>query len=209
MTHMLAGLVHQFGLVTLFVAVMLECMGVPVPAETALVLVSAYASHTHLWDPWTVFGVTASAAVLGDNAGYLVGRFGGWPLVRRYGHFVRLDERRLKIARLLFARHGGPVVAGGRFVVILRTTAAFLAGVNHMAWPRFVLWNLLGGIAWSGIWTAVAFTVGGHMTSGHSVFGVAGAAVAVAVVGASMLRLRRRWSRIADAADAAYPDPLT
>lgn len=208
MTHLLAQLVHQFGLVTLFAAVALEAMGIPVPAETALVLLGTYASHAHLWSPWLVFGVTAVAAVLGDNAGYLLGRYGGWPLLRRYGHVLRLDERRLKTARYLFARHGGPVVAGGRFVVVLRTTAAFLAGVNHMPWPRFLVWNLLGGVAWSGVWTAIAFTVGHQLSGGHGVLGWAAVAVAVAAAVTSAVLLRRRWGRIAEAAEAAYPGAL-
>lgn len=208
MTHLLATLVHQFGLVTLFAAVGLEAMGIPVPAETALVVLAAYASHAHLWSPWLVFGVTATAAVLGDNAGYLFGRYGGWPLVRRYGHLLRLDQRRLKTARYLFARHGGPVVAGGRFLVVLRTTAAFLAGVNHMPWPRFLGWNLLGGLAWSGTWTALAFTAGHHLSDGHGVGGWAALGAAVAAVVAGFVVIRWRWARIAEAAEAAYPGPL-
>lgn len=208
MTHLLATLVHQFGLVALFAAVGLESMGVPVPAETALVVLSTYAAHAHLWSPWLVFGVTATAAVLGDNAGYLIGRFGGWPLLRRYGHLFRLDERRLKTARYLFVRHGGPVVAGGRFVVVLRTTAAFLAGVNHMPWPRFLAWNLLGGLAWSGVWTAIAFTAGHQLSGGTGFLGYAALAVAASAVATGFVLLRRRWGRIADAAEAAYPGPL-
>jgi len=208
MTHLLATLVHQFGLVTLFAAVALEAMGLPVPAETALVLLAAYASHAHLWGPWAVFGVTATAAVLGDNAGYLVGRYGGWPLLRRYGHVIHLDERRLKTARYVFARHGGPVVAGGRFVAVLRTTAAFLAGVNRMPWPRFLAWNLIGGLAWSATWTALAFTAGHQIGAGHSALGWTTLAFASAVAVGSFVWLRRRWARLTVAAEAAYPGPL-
>ncbi len=208
MTHLLVALVHQVGLVALFAAVALEAMGIPVPAETTLLVLVAYASHAHLWGPWQVFAVTAVAAVLGDNAGYLLGRVGGWPLLRRYGHLVRLDERRLKTARYLFARHGGPVVAGGRFVAILRTSAAFLAGVNHMPWPRFLAWNLVGGLAWSGAWTAIAFAVGGRLGAGHDLWTVLSLVLAAAAGVAVTVLLRRRWDRLAAAAAAAYPEPL-
>jgi membrane protein DedA with SNARE-associated domain len=155
-----------------------------------------------------VFGVTASAAVLGDNAGYLVGRYGGWPVLRRYGHVVRLDERRLKTARYVFARHGGPVVAGGRFVAVLRTTAAFLAGVNRMPWRQFLVWNLVGGLAWSATWTALAFMAGRQLGGGLGVMGWSTLGVAAAAVAGTTMWLRRRWSRLALAAEAAYPGPL-
>ena len=73
----------------------------------------------------------AAAAIIGDNIGYWIGDKGGYRLARRYGHRVRLDERKLKIARYPFDRHGVKVVFFGRFVSVLRTYAAFLAGTSN------------------------------------------------------------------------------
>lgn len=68
---------------------------------------------------------------------------------------MRLDERKLKTARYLFERHGAQVVFLGRFVSVLRTYAAFLAGTSRMRWRKFLPANASGGIAWAAIYTLV------------------------------------------------------
>ena len=84
-------------------------------------------------------------AVVGDNIGFGIGWFGGYPLLRRFGKYVRLDEAKLKVGRYIFMRHGAKVVFFGRFVSVLRTYAAFLAGTNRMHWSRFLVANAAGG----------------------------------------------------------------
>jgi membrane protein DedA with SNARE-associated domain len=115
-----------------------ESLGIPLPGETALILAGTYAGHTHRLSPWLIFLVAAAAAIIGDNIGYWIGDKGGYRLARRYGPKVRLDEHKLKIARYLFDRYGDRVVFFGRFVSVLRTYAAFLAGVSRMRWRRFL-----------------------------------------------------------------------
>jgi len=95
-----------------------------------------------------IFLVAAAGAIIGDNIGYWISDKGGYRLARRYGPKVRLDERKLKIARYLFDTHGGKVVFFGRFISVLRTYAAFLAGTSKMRWRRFVVANASGGIIW-------------------------------------------------------------
>ena len=92
------------------------------------------------------------------QCGYWVGREFGFPLVYRYGRYIRLDERRLKVGQYLFLRHGGKIVFFGRFVAVLRAFAAFLAGVNRYNWAAFFLFNAAGGIVW-----ATIFGVGGYL----------------------------------------------
>ena len=81
-----------------------------------------------------------------------VGYFGGYRLLAPYGSKMRLDEAKLKVGKLIFDRHGGKVVFFGRFVSILRTYAAFLAGINHMNYWRFLVFNAAGGLIWSAIY---------------------------------------------------------
>src|SRR5215471_825780 len=135
-------LVASFGYLAVFAMVTLEYLGVPVPGETALILASIYAGHTHKLSPWVIFAVAVSAAVIGDVIGYWIGEKGGYRIIKAHGHRIRLDERRLKIARYLFDRHGTTVVFFGRFITLLRSYAAFLAGVNKMAWRRFMVANV-------------------------------------------------------------------
>jgi membrane protein DedA with SNARE-associated domain len=185
-----------------------ESLGIPLPGETALIIAGTYAGHTHRLSPWLIFAVAAAGAIIGDNIGYWIGDKGGYRLARRYGPKVRLDERRLKIARYLFDSHGGKVVFFGRFVSILRTYAAFLAGTSKMRWRRFVVANASGGILWAGVYTLAAYLAGNALqkVSGTITWALAGAAVAA--IATVLILVRRQTGRLAARTEAAYPGPL-
>ena len=135
--HLLAS--YGYGAVVLFVT--LESTGIPFPGETMLLVAAIAAGTTHQLSIGWVIVAAASGAILGDNLGFWIGREAGFRIVRSSGRFVRLDERKLKLGHYLFLKHGGKVVFFGRFVTVLRTWAAFLAGTNQMLWPRFLLFN--------------------------------------------------------------------
>ena len=121
----------------------MESAGIPMPGETVLVTAAILAGEGTL-HIYGVIGAAAAGAIVGDNCGYWVGREFGFPLVYRYGRYVRLDERRLKLGQYLFLKHGGKIVFFGRFVAVLRAFAAFLAGVNRFNWEEFFLYQRRG-----------------------------------------------------------------
>ena len=200
------ALIATWGLWALLALVMLESVGLPVPGETALVSAALYAGATRQLDIVSVIAV--AAAVIGDNIGYAIGRRFGLPLALRFGPRIGLDEQRLKLGRYLFRQHGATIVFLGRFVALLRTLAAVLAGVNAMPWPRFLLANAAGAIGW-------ATLVGGSgWLFGHELAGMArpvrlallvAAVVAIAV---SILVARKHERRLIARAEAAFPGPL-
>ena len=202
-----AGLVHTYGLWVLFTLIMVESMGIPLPGETALVTAALYAGSTHQISLAAVVLVAMAAAVVGDNIGYFVGRSIGVRLVARYGRYVRLDESRLKVGQYLFLRHGGKIVFFGRFVALLRTYAALLAGVNRMGWSHFLVMNALGGICW-----ALLFG-GGDYLFGVQVKRVSGPvsllllAAALGLIAAGFLFFRRHEKELEQRAEAAFPGP--
>jgi membrane protein DedA with SNARE-associated domain len=163
-THSIDAWLESYGYLVVFVLVMLESIGVPVPGETALVGAALYAGSTHKLEIWAIVAVAAAAAIIGDNIGYSIGRYGGAKLLLRYGDKIHLPEERLKIGIWLFRRHGGKVVFWGRFVSILRTWAAFLAGVNHMEWRRFLFFNAAGGIVWATAYGVVYYVFGATLS---------------------------------------------
>ena len=134
-------LVQSYGYYAVFTLIALESMGIPLPGETALISAALYAGTTHHLNVAVLAVVATCAAIIGDNAGYWIGRTGGYRLAERYGRYVRLDRAKLKVSRYLFARHGWKVVFFGRFVAVLRTFAAFFAGVGQMRWPAFAAAN--------------------------------------------------------------------
>jgi membrane protein DedA with SNARE-associated domain len=204
----ISHLVVSLGYWAVFLLVGAESLGVPLPGETALVLAGIYAGHTHRLSPWAIFAVAAAAAIIGDNIGFWIGAKGGYRLARRYGRRVRLDERKLKIARYLFDRHGAKVVFFGRFVSVLRTYAAFLAGTSRMRWRRFLPANAAGGIVWAAIYTTAAYLAGDALQRVSGIIDWVLAGVAVLAIAAVVVLLRRQATRLGDRAEAAYPGPL-
>ncbi len=201
-------LLQSYGYFAVFAFIALESLGIPLPGETTLIAAAIYAGSTHHLNIGVVFLVAAAAAILGDNAGYWIGRSGGQRLANRYGRFVRLDATKLKIGRYLFARHGGKVVFFGRFVSVLRTYAAFLAGLNTMRWPRFTAFNAAGGLVWSAVFAFGAFGLGAAATGVGQTITLVGLALSVVLTAATIVLARRWMRRLEQRALAAYPDPL-
>jgi membrane protein DedA with SNARE-associated domain len=185
-THTIDGWLSSYGYLVVFLLIMIESIGVPVPGETALVGAALYAGSTHKLEIWWVIAVAIAGAVIGDNIGFSIGRYGGAKLLLRYGHKIRLHEGRLKIGIWLFRRHGGKVVFWGRFVSILRTWAAFLAGANHMEWSRFLVFNAGGGIVWATLYGVVYYVFGDALrklsTTIDVTIGVAGIVILIGFV---------------------------
>jgi len=140
--------IADYGLLFLFAIVCLESAGLWLPGETALIAAAVYASKGHL-SITAVIAVAAVAAIIGDNAGYWLGREGGRRLLYRYAVLRRFAERVLPPAERFFERHGGKAVFLARFFGGLRVTGAWMAGITRMTWWRFLFWNAAGGIVWA------------------------------------------------------------
>jgi membrane protein DedA with SNARE-associated domain len=207
-TATIAQLVQTYGYWAVFLAVGLESLGVPIPGETTLIAAALFAGATHRLSLMYLVIVASVAAIAGDNLGYLLGRGGGYRLLRRYGHRVHVDEAKLKVGRYLFDRHGGGVVFTGRFITVLRTYAAFLAGTNLMSWRRFLLYNAAGGIVWAALVGAGAYLLGAAVHQVSTVVTVAGVVLVVVIVVALVFYLRRHMKRLERKAEQAYPGPL-
>jgi membrane protein DedA with SNARE-associated domain len=201
-------LVDAYGYWAVFLLVGVESLGVPLPGETALIVAGTYAGHTHRLSPWIIFAVASAAAITGDNIGFWIGDKGGYPLIRKFGHRLHLDERKLKIGRYIFDTNGAKVVFFGRFVAILRTYAAFLGGANQMRWRRFLPANAAGGIVWAGIYTFASYLGGNALTRLSGTINLIIGGVAILALVALLLFLRSEIDRIARRAEAAYPGPL-
>ena len=188
MTHLLI----DYGLVLLFLLVGVEAAGVPLPGETALVT-AAVLAHNHWGIEWVIV-VAAGGAIAGDNLGYWIGRIGGRKLVDRFGVTRRYAERVLPPSERFFARHGGKTIFLARFIAILRITAAWLAGLSHMRWWQFFLWNAAGGIVWATSVALLAYYAGKAAGDAVGHYGVYGAIVVVAA-GALVFIALRIWHK--------------
>jgi membrane protein DedA with SNARE-associated domain len=202
------NLIQAYGLWILFAVVALESAGVPLPGETALVTTALYAGSTHQLGIGEVVAVAAVAAILGDNFGYLIGRSIGLKLIVRYGRYIRLNEARLKVGQYLFLQHGGKIVFFGRFIALLRTFAALLAGANRMPWPHFLVMNALGGVAWAMLFGGGAYLLGDKIKLVAGPAGLLLPAIAIALVVAGAIFFRRHEKELEERAAIALPEHL-
>ncbi len=140
-------LLGEYGYGVVFVIIMLEAMGVPLPGESLIIAASVYAATT---GRLSIVGVIVAAIVRRDHGGQF--RLPDRPLGRLSAaaavwQACRADGQAADLGRYLFKTQGGKVVFVGRFIAILRTFVALLAGANRMDWKRFLLWNAVGGVA--------------------------------------------------------------
>src|SRR6476646_5777815 len=136
-------------LLLLFALLLLESFGLPLPGETALIACAVLASQGS-FSIVTVILVAVAAAVIGDNLGYWAARKGGRPLLERHQLTRTYAERYLPAGERFFAR----------YVAVLRVTAAWIAGLSHMHWWRFLAWNAAGGIVWATTVALVSYYLG-------------------------------------------------
>ena len=201
-------LLATYGYLAVFVFVGVESIGVPVPGETMVVTAAIYAGTTGRLSIFWVIVASAAGAIVGDNIGYLIGRTGGYRLLRRYGRYIRLEEDRLRLGQYLFHKHGPKVVFFGRFISVLRIFAAFLAGVNRMHWRLFLIFNAAGGIIWSTLYGVGAYRLGQQLLRLSGRIDLVLAIIGVGVIIAAIVFLRRNEARLQREADAAVPRPV-
>src|SRR3989440_7174004 len=204
----LDSLLATYGYLAVFVFVGVESIGIPVPGETMLVTAAIYAGTTGRLSIFWVIVASAAGAIVGDNIGYLIGRTGGYRLVKRYGRYIRLEEDRLRLGQYLFDKHGSKVVFFGRFISVLRLFAAFLAGVNRMHWRLFLIFNAAGGIIWSTLYGVGAYRLRQPLARPSRGLDLVVAIIGDAVIIAAIVFFRRNEARLQREADAALPRPV-
>lgn len=205
----LPDLVKDYGLIAIFIVILLESAGIPMPGETMLITGAIFAGTGKGSNIFAVVGVAAAAAIIGDNIGFWVGRKWGLKLLIRYGHYVYLDERKLKLGQYLFLRHGGKIVFFGRFVALLRTFAAVLAGANNYDAKSFLFFNATGGIVWASVFGFLGYMFGMRIEDFLGPIGI-GALIIVVVTGFIGWRFfKHHEERLTQEAERALPGPLT
>jgi membrane protein DedA with SNARE-associated domain len=152
-------LLDTYGYIAVFAFIFVESCGVPVPGEIMLLTAAAYAGTGHMQIPYVIGGAIAGA-VLGYAVSYSIGRSGGRAAVDRWGPKIHVDTATMDRAEQQFNRFGDATVFFGRFVAVLRAWAAFLAGINKMSIPKFMLFNVLGAVLWAVAYGVLAFEFG-------------------------------------------------
>jgi membrane protein DedA with SNARE-associated domain len=187
----LAQFISIYGIWVVAAFIALESIGFPLPAEAALMAAGFFAARTHDLDIWLLISAGTVAAVLGEVAGFWIGKRFGHQLLRTYGARIGLTEDRLKVGQWLFERYGGRFVFFARFLPVLRNMAAVLAGTNSMAPQNFYFASSTAAVAWIWCYGLGAYAFGesfaGLASSAAVVLGLVAASI---VLGVPMLVLR-------------------
>lgn len=193
MPEWLLDLFARYGYAVVFVGVLLENTGVPVPGETILLAGAALAQFGRLSLGWVVAAAVAGA-ILGDNFGFLIGRHGGRALALRYGPRLGLSESRLADFDRFFVRYGPRTVFIARFITGLRVVGAILAGASGLRWHTFLFYNATGAIVWSMAVATAGYVLAYSWDTLERVIGGVGLVALVLVVVAVILGVRRARS---------------
>ena len=176
MTHEL----ESYGLILVFALVAIEGCGIPLPGETALITAAVLAGSGH-FKIVEVIAIAAAGAIVGDNTGYWIARIGGRKLLARLPLIRDVLPRFLPAGERFFERYGPKAVVVARFVAGLRITAAWLAGISHMPWRRFAIFNAAGGTLWATVIGVAAYEFGRAAVASVTHYGLY-AAVAIAAL---------------------------
>jgi membrane protein DedA with SNARE-associated domain len=194
----------RYGYWAVFVPVFLETAGLPLPGETSLLFAGVASSTGRIDVFWTIV-VGSSAAILGDNLGYLIGRFGGRRLVMRLAHIGGI-EKSLAWGEAYFERRGGITVFFARWLPGLRIFGAWIAGMVHMKWWKFALWNAAGGIAWTTSIVLLGHFFGKSIHVVERVLGVGGVIVLIGLAVVALVLWRRHEKGKQDRLEAEAPE---
>jgi membrane protein DedA with SNARE-associated domain len=157
--EMIQNLAHEYGYGAVFLGILLENMGIPLPGET-ITIVGGFLAGSGELNYWLVLASAIGGAVLGDNFGYWIGYYGGWTLLTRLGRLFRIREEQLIGVRDRFSQNAAKAVFLGRFVALLRIFAGPLAGIARMPYPTFILCNLAGATIWASVMVSLAYFIG-------------------------------------------------
>jgi membrane protein DedA with SNARE-associated domain len=168
--------------------------GVIVPGETLVIVGGFYARIGELWLPMVSL-VAVSGAILGDNLGYWIGRRYGRGFLERHGRKLFVTPERLAAAERYYTRHGGKTVFLGRFVPVVRSVGFIVAGVAHMEWKRFFVYDVAGALIWGIGHSVLGYALGASYERWEryaTPFGLALLAVLLFSIGVSKFLARRR-----------------
>jgi membrane protein DedA with SNARE-associated domain len=126
---------------------LLESLCLPLPSEIVLVSAGFLVGQGKFSLPLAL-GSAFAGALLGSTITYAIARFGGWPLLQRYGRYLLLTEQRLRATEAWFAKHGAKAVLICRLISGLRAIVSIPAGLCHMPYPKFLLYTALGSGSW-------------------------------------------------------------
>ncbi|HEV3090077.1 MAG TPA: DedA family protein [Candidatus Cybelea sp.] len=193
----IVSLIDSYGYFGLFVGLALGNMGVPIGTEVILPVAGGLTATGHLSSLWLTIVVALAGELTGSSVGYAIGRFGGVPVIERYGKYVHFTHERLLTMHRFFERWGTFAIFVCRFLPVLRGVASIPAGIAEMNLAMFYLWTFLGSLIFCTALILLGHALGAHLDAvlpllHRGAYLLLGLAVLAAIAPIVVLRLRRR-----------------
>jgi membrane protein DedA with SNARE-associated domain len=150
---------EKYGYLSVFIGILLENLGIPLPGET-ITIVGGFLAGSGELNYWLVLASASAGAFIGGVCGYFIGKFGGWALMQKLGKVFRVSDKQLEEIKNKFAENAVKAVFFGRFIALLRIFASPMAGVAEMPLLKFLGVNLASALAWASVMTTLAYTFG-------------------------------------------------
>ncbi|MFA5828901.1 MAG: DedA family protein [Candidatus Gracilibacteria bacterium] len=205
--NVIVELIQNYGYVIIGAIIFLECIGIPFPGESSLILGGVAASLGHL-NLVGVIIVSMVAAVTGDNLGYLVGKKFGRKIIKKFEHFPLFHYKHIERAEKFYKKHGNKTVFIGRFIAIIRTYAAVFAGIFDMHYPTFFFYNLTGGIVWAITFGVFGYALGNNIPLLMSIVKDFNAMVLLLAVGFGIFTIVRAYYKKSGLQDTGVTSSL-
>lgn len=185
MTDTVFALVTAWGALVIFASSFLSCLALPIPTSLMMLSGGAFVASGDL-ALWQVIAGAWGGAIVGDQTGYLIGRYGGAPLV---GRIARTPARRavLTRARALVDRRGGLGVFFSTWLFApLGPWVNFIAGTTGLSWLRFSIWDVLGETIWVAVYVGLGYGFASRIEELSDLLGSAVGLLAALAVAAAM-----------------------
>lgn len=188
--HLIISAISSLGYFGVFLAMAIESACIPLPSEIIMPF-SGYLAFKGEFNLILVGVVGAFGNLAGSLLAYYVGKWGGLPLVEKYGKYVLISHHDIKRAHKWFDKHGKSTVFFTRLIPVVRTFISLPAGVSEMNVGTFSLYTFLGALPWSIFLAYVGYKLGANWNTLGAYFHKADLAVGIVIVIAIAWYIRR------------------
>ncbi len=155
------NIIAALGYTGVFLLMLLESTAVPIPAEVVMPF-AGFLAVSGRFNLWIVILVAGLGSVAGTLLSYALGRYGGEPLLHRYGRYLLLETEDLRRTERWFARRGDTTVFFARFIPVVRHLIGIPAGIGKMRLRTLCIYTFLGASIWNGFLAGLGYFLGQH-----------------------------------------------
>jgi membrane protein DedA with SNARE-associated domain len=193
--------IGDYGLLAIFVLMLLESACVPIPSEVTMLFggaltATAFAGEGNELGFWALVIVGTAGNLIGSWLAYWAGDYGGRPLIDRFGRYLLIRPHEVDKAHAWFEHRGEVTVFVSRLLPVVRTFISLPAGVAEMPFVRFTFYTVLGCLPWCLALTWLGATLGDNWTAVEEILRPIAWLIAIVLVIAAIVVIKHRWTTV-------------